>query len=74
MYQFSSKPFYTLLIEVPVGCYSYSINNIISDFALFSAIREKKDDEKNKQNSSKGTIPIKIHASSTDIAKSLKTH
>lgn len=34
---------------------------------LFSANREKKDDEKNKQNSAKGTSQTKAHASATDI-------
>lgn len=42
---------------------------------LFSANRDKKDDEKNKQNSAKGTAQSKtVHASSTDIAKPLKGH
>lgn len=42
--------------------------------ALFSAIRDKKDDEKNKQNSAKGTTLKQVHASSTDVAKTLKIH
>lgn len=42
---------------------------------LFSANRDKKDDEKNKQSSAKGTAHTKtVHASSTDITRTIKGH